>query len=40
MANLAQLLVLLLVMALAVVAIQAGPAGLKQWLKAKFLGRT
>lgn len=39
MDELAQLLVWLLVIALAIVAIQDGPAGVKQWFRAKFLGR-
>ncbi len=35
----AQLLVWLIVIALAIVAIKHGPAGLKQWTRAKFLGK-
>lgn len=40
MQELAQLLVWLLVIALAIVAIQDGPAGLRQWWRSKFLGHT
>jgi hypothetical protein len=37
--ELAQLLVWLLLIALAVVAISHGPGAVKQWWKAKFLGQ-
>lgn len=40
MNELAELLVWLLVIALAIVAIKDGPGGLKQWMRAKFLGKT
>lgn len=40
MDELAELLVWLLVIAVAVVAITSGPAGLKQWVRSKFLGKT
>ena len=40
MPELAQLFVLILLIALAIVAITRGPAGLKQWMRSKFLGRT
>lgn len=39
MNELAQLLVWLLVIALAIVAIKDGPRGLKDWWRSKFLGR-
>jgi hypothetical protein len=35
----AELLVWLLVIALAITAIKSGPAGLRAWMRAKFLGR-
>lgn len=40
MDELAQLLVLILLIVLATVAITQGPAGLKQWWNSKFLGHT
>lgn len=39
MDELAQLLVWLLLIALAIVAIQHGSTGLKQWMRSKFLGK-
>jgi hypothetical protein len=38
--ELSQVLVLLLVIALAVVAITGGRPGLRQWWRSKFLGKT
>ena len=40
MTNAAQLVIAILLVVLAVVAINDGPAGLKNWWRAKFLGRT
>jgi len=37
--ELAQLFIWALLIALAIVAIQQGPAGLKTWMRSKFLGR-
>lgn len=39
MPELAQLFVWLLVIALAITAIQGGPAGVHQWWRSKFLGK-
>ena len=39
MDELAQLLVWLFVIALAIAAIQGGPAGVKAWWRSKFLGK-
>lgn len=40
MEQLAQIIVLLLIAALAIATIQGGPAGARNWWRAKFLGKT
>jgi hypothetical protein len=40
MPELAQTLVLLFLIILAIAAINGGPGGVKQWWRAKFLGKT